>query len=175
MSIKTNRLLIATVALVLLAIAPATTKADPVTLTLTPLSPTIVAGGGPFTFDGELTNGVAGDPEISLLSVGFTLPPGFTASDELFLNNWPLTLAGGGTVGPMGLFTIEVDSLVAPAAYTLQFDFEYDDGSGSIIRSIQFQANVIAAAPTETIPEPTTLLLMGTALAGLAMKQRRKR
>ena len=141
-------------------------KADPVTLTLP--SSVSVAQGGSITVIGTIANG--GAPDFNISSWGINLSnPGLTFDDSAFFLS-PSVLGAGATYGPTGFFDVFADISLAPGTYSGTFTV-FDD----IRQSNVTQTFAINVTPGAAVPEPVSILLLGSGLAGLAIRSRRKR
>jgi PEP-CTERM motif len=113
-------------------------------------------------------------PQQALVSLGLSLIQSSPAPgiDE---TTWTFGLGGGGTQlplqGPSGPFHLELPIGAQPPAYHY----------GSLIYSldslfsIPSDGNVVVGAELGAVPEPTTLLLFGTTMAGLGVARWRQR
>lgn len=127
--------------------------------------------GSTLTFDATLTNSststvfLNGDSSTTVL-------PGLVVSDNPFLTNAPLSLAAGASSGPFSIFTVTIATGTAPGTYTLN-DFTILGGATgtdlNAVGSTNFTVTVLSP-----VPEPGTLVLVGSGLLGLAIKRQIK-
>ncbi len=178
---KTNQLLLTVAALALLCLLlPAAARADE--LVLTPAtsngSPAVVTIGGSLTFSGTLTNETTGTLNILGGAVNNCTgcPAGVTFNDTAFNTNAPLTLAPNASFTG-NFFDILVTALTPTSGpFSATFLVLVTDQIGNQF-DIQegFFFSVQTGGPGTVIPEPATLVLLGTGLAGAAAARRRKR
>ena len=172
MKTKFKQLLIAMFTLAFLAILPAAVKADPITLTLDPTHS--VAQGSSVTYSGSLSNG--GLPGRFINAVSLTLPPGITFNDSAFFTNVPAFLGSGATTGVVSFFDVFADLLIPPGNYIGSFSvLGGDDDQDQNILATQEFTIMVTPGGQNPIPEPASMLLLASGLAGAASLRRRKR
>jgi hypothetical protein len=174
MKTKFKQLLIAMCTLAFLAILPAAVKADPITLTLDPTHS--VAQGSSVTYFGSLSNEGAPGRFINSVSLTYTGPAGITFNDSAFFTNTPSFLGSGATTGVVSFFDVFADLLIPPGSYVGSFAVlgGVDDQDQNILATQEFTINVTTGGQNP-IPEPASMLLLASGLAGAAALRRRKR
>ena len=163
----------AVVALCFVFLASKNVNADPVTLTITnPIQVGTI--GSVLTFTGSLTNVAA--PTVTIVSDNFNgLPGTLTFDDTPFVINFlGQSIAGGSTLGPLSLFTVTIEAGAAPGVYNGVFSVLFDS-DGGMGQETNFQTFTVTVQPETQVPEPMTLLLLGSGLAGMVSLKLAKR
>jgi hypothetical protein len=172
-------LLLALAAIAVLAFVPAQTKADNLTCSFTPSSYTASAGSV-VTLFGTFSNG---PNTINFSGYNASIQSGLS----LFPNGDPgsqpfdalVGMPGNTTLGPIALFNLLIDpSTPAGTVFSFaanQFQIFYFD---SALNEAEVAANfsiVVQGGTPGSVPEPASMMLLGTGLASLAAGLRRRR
>jgi hypothetical protein len=167
------KLVCAVMALCLVFLASKNVNADPVTFTITnPIQVGTV--GSVLTFMGSLTNVAA--PTVTIVGNNFSgLPVTLTLDDTPFVLNFlGQSIAGGNTLGPLPIFTVTIEVGTAPGIYNGVFSVFFDSENGEF-QETNFQTFSITVQDGAAIPEPMTLWLLGSGLAGIVSMKFAKR
>ncbi|MCM3871126.1 MAG: PEP-CTERM sorting domain-containing protein [Pyrinomonadaceae bacterium] len=170
-----QRFTMAILALGMLTLLSISVKADPLTLTLT--NPNQIGTvGSTLTFAGSVTNVAV--PAVQIVSSQITFNDGggtLLFDDSPFISNFLFqTVAPGATLGPLDMFTVEILAGAAPGTYSGVFSILYDNGTNTLETNL-FTFSVTVQPTGAPIPEPTTILLLGSGLTGIASLVRRRK
>ncbi len=147
--------------------------ADSFSLSLTTMDPT-VAPGSTVTFFGTLTATPGNAGPIFLLNDTLNVDSPLTDNDDDFYANTPTSLTSANPFSG-ALFTITVQGTAAGGLYNGNFTvLASDNQDDTLTKSAAFQVTV-PAATTAVTPEPSTLLLLFTGLAGATQLRRKSK
>lgn len=171
MKTKLKQLVFALSVLAVVALAPAIVKADPVLFALQ--DSVTVSAGGSATLNGSISNG--GPPRVWLTSWSFTFSNPLLSANDAALSGLPLFLDSMQSYGPVAFFDVVAAAGLAPGLYTGSISIFGGDNEGDedVDYTQEFTINVVGGQ--NPIPEPTTMLLLGSGLAGAAALRRRRR
>jgi hypothetical protein len=143
--------------------------ADTLTLTLTnPVQSGATSLGSSLSFDATVTALSTNTADVFLNSDSFNVDAPLTLDDDGFFLGFPLSLSPGESYTGL-LFTIFLPTSTPNAIYNGSFSIlgGSDGNAANDLADVEFQVS--------TVPEPTTILMLGTGLSGLATMIRRKR
>jgi len=165
-------------------------QADPVVITFTDPNQTLVAGNTGI-FSGSLTNVSASPVTLSGSLISFTTVVGEFEGTLIVLNyadpflalvsplsGGPVTLAPGESTGVIPIFTYNTSGFFGgPSTVTFNGLFTVSQGDVFIpANQLGVASWSVTVLPNPNpIPEPTTAILLGTSLLGMAAKLYRKR
>jgi PEP-CTERM motif-containing protein len=175
---KIKQLLLAAAAFAVLALVPTAAQADPLTFVINNTPQTGVVGNI-LTFNATVTNtGSANAFSVTLNGDAYSFPSPASATltldDTLYFTNFD-----GNTLGVAGsitanIFTVTIGAGTAPGTYTGSFTIFYDSAA-ALGQTVTQDFTVIVQAAGGNIPEPASMVLLGSGLAGLAAGLRKRR
>jgi len=175
---KLKHLILGMAAFAVLAIVPSTTRADSLSLVLNPAT-YVGQSGGSVTLLGTFTNGAG-----AITWNGFQLnasgaPGDLTDAAIQPINYFTGGLASGQVLGPTAIFTINIapsvvnGTLFPLAGNSLTIFYIGANGQESQV-DVNFEIAIRNEQPPPGVPEPASMLLLGSGLAGLAAFKRRR-
>jgi hypothetical protein len=141
------------------------------TITLTLIDPIQYGGnslGSSLSFDATVAAPITNTADVFLNSDSFNVDAPLSMDDSPFLSGFPFSLSPGQSFNGL-LFTVFLPTTTSNAVYNGFFEIlgGADGNTFNNLANVQFEVT--------TVPEPTTILLLGAGLPGIAAMIRRKR
>jgi PEP-CTERM motif len=147
-------------------------RGDSLDVTLTQASQTVVQGTTVIEFDATISNPSTTDTIFLNADSWMTNSTLVSVDDTPFMTNAPLYLNPGDSSGTFALFDVDLPANLAGGSYTGIFSILGGPDGGTFsdfspLSSSAFTVNVVAT------PEPGTIFLIGSGLAGLGLLKKR--
>jgi PEP-CTERM motif len=157
-------------AVMLLLLCAARARGDSLTVTLTQASQTVEQGTTVIEFDATISNPSATDT-IFLNADSWTTNSTLVSVDDTpFMTNAPLYLNPGDSTGTFALFDVDLPANLALGSYTGVFSI-LGGPDGGMFTDFSTLSN--SSFTVNAVPEPTTIFLLGSGLAGLGLLKKR--
>jgi hypothetical protein len=143
--------------------------ADTITLTLTnPVQSGVGSLGSSLSFDATVAAPSTNSGDVFLNGDSFNVDAPLSIDDSSFFSEFPLSLTPGESFNGL-LFTVFLPTTTSNAIYNGAFSIlgGADGNASNDLADVTFQVS--------TVPEPTTILMLGAGLPGLVAMIRRKR
>jgi hypothetical protein len=128
----------------------------------------LLSFGSSLSFNATVAAPSTNSADVFLNEDSFNVDAPLTLNDDGFFLGFPLSLSPGESFTGL-LFTVFLPTTTSNAIYDGSFSIlgGPDGASANDLADVQFEVN--------TVPEPTTLLMLGAGLPGLVTMIRRKR
>jgi hypothetical protein len=156
-----------------LALANLLAAASIVEISFVPTSNLVAGSVSPVDITATLTNLDDANP-VFLNADNLNLSPFFEVTDDFF-TNVPFSLGPGQTSSPITLFTLTPEPGASAGSYTGTYELFGGDGSANQFNFDSLGTASFTVVETAEVPEPASLLLMGSVLVVLASLGRKRK
>ena len=156
------KMALAVAALLTIGLSSAAAYADTITFTLTNPTGYVEVTGGSLTYDATISAPASNGAPVFLNGDSFDITAPVTLDDNDFFANFPLSLAPGASfTGDLFVLTVPPNTPFGVFLGTFTLLGGADGSASDTLGTVNFSVT--------TVPEPSSMVLLLTGMAGLAM------